>query len=178
MDLQLIIVVETNEITKSDWIYIKDTLDHFYVDERGRVKYTPIYMEGNYKKERVKKQIQSAIKKYKNECAERQSKVIYCIDCDDYDSSPADERIMREIAQYCTDNKYELVWFCKDIERVYLGNRVEVNKKGKEAKRFKANKLIKSIDASKLSSNCFGANRSNILKIFDRYLTRKYSSDR
>ena len=29
MSLQLIFVVETNKTCKSDWIYIKDTIDYF-----------------------------------------------------------------------------------------------------------------------------------------------------
>lgn len=30
MSLQLIFVVETNKTCKSDWIYIKDTIDYFF----------------------------------------------------------------------------------------------------------------------------------------------------
>lgn len=32
-DLQMIFVVESNSTCKSDWIYIKDTIEQFYHDE-------------------------------------------------------------------------------------------------------------------------------------------------
>ena len=44
MGLQLIFVVETNKKSKSDWIYVKDTVDYFYKYERTEVKFSPIYM--------------------------------------------------------------------------------------------------------------------------------------
>ena len=47
MGLQLIFVVETNKKSKSDWIYVKDTVDYFYKYERTEVKFSPIYMEGS-----------------------------------------------------------------------------------------------------------------------------------
>lgn len=59
MSLQLIFVVETNKTCKSDWIYIKDTIDYFF----------------------------------------------------------------EKVRQYCAEQKYDFVWFCKDIERVYTGKK-------------------------------------------------------
>ncbi len=52
MGLQLIFIVETDKSCKSDWIYIKDTIEHFYRYENTQVKFTPVYMggKGNYKK--------------------------------------------------------------------------------------------------------------------------------
>ena len=35
MGLQLIFAVETNSKCKSDWIYIKDTIEHFYKYDRS-----------------------------------------------------------------------------------------------------------------------------------------------
>ena len=37
MGLQLIFVVETNKTCKSDWIYIKDTVERFYQYDRHRL---------------------------------------------------------------------------------------------------------------------------------------------
>ena len=56
MGLQLIFVVETNKKCKSDWIYIKDTIDYFYQYEQTQVKFTPVYMDGkgNYKNKKKK----------------------------------------------------------------------------------------------------------------------------
>ena len=45
MSLQLIFVVETNKTCKSDWIYIKDTIDYFFEYDRTAIKLTPVYMD-------------------------------------------------------------------------------------------------------------------------------------
>lgn len=37
MGVQFIFVVETNKKCNSDWIYIKDTVENFYVYERSQV---------------------------------------------------------------------------------------------------------------------------------------------
>lgn len=42
MGLQLIFVVETNKKCKSDWIYIKDTIDRFYQYDQAQVKFSPV----------------------------------------------------------------------------------------------------------------------------------------
>lgn len=44
MGLQLIFVVETNKKCKSDWIYIKDTIDRFFEYEQAQIKFSPIYI--------------------------------------------------------------------------------------------------------------------------------------
>ncbi|MBP3700418.1 MAG: hypothetical protein J6I64_00870 [Lachnospiraceae bacterium] len=48
MGLQLIFVVETNKKCKSDWIYIKDTIDCFYCYDQ-QVKLSVVYMDGKGK---------------------------------------------------------------------------------------------------------------------------------
>ncbi len=49
MGLQLVFVVETNKKCNSDWIYIKDTIEHFYEYDRTQVKFSPAYMDGKGK---------------------------------------------------------------------------------------------------------------------------------
>lgn len=49
MALQLIFVVETDKRCKSDWIYIKSTLNHFYQYDHTQVKLTSIYLSGKDK---------------------------------------------------------------------------------------------------------------------------------
>jgi hypothetical protein len=55
MSLQLIFVVETNKTCKSDWIYIKDTIDYFFEYDRTAIKLTPVYMERENTKIKKKK---------------------------------------------------------------------------------------------------------------------------
>lgn len=61
------------------------------------------------------------------------------------------------------------MWFCKDIERVYLGKKIEDGHKNNEATRFKANKLIDGVSQSRLNGKSISHNMSNILKVLDRY---------
>ena len=43
MGVQFIFVVETNKGCKSDWIYIKETINHFY-NYDNNVKLSEVYM--------------------------------------------------------------------------------------------------------------------------------------
>ena len=46
MGLQLIFCEETNKNCNSDYIYIKSEIDKFYSDNKGKVKLSPVYIEG------------------------------------------------------------------------------------------------------------------------------------
>ena len=52
MGLQLIFAVEADKKSKSDWIYMKDTIDYFYCYDQAQFKLSLEYMNGRgkYKK--------------------------------------------------------------------------------------------------------------------------------
>lgn len=60
--------------------------------------------------------------------------------CDEYDNKPEDAEFLNSAKQYCMEKGYDFVWFCKDIERVYLNKKVDDGQKKKEAAMFKAKK--------------------------------------
>lgn len=99
MGVQLIFVVETNKNCKSDWIYIKDTIDHFYEYDRTMLKLSPVYLDSknNYNSPKKQKEIKSLISQYKTS-KNNQSRVIYCFDCDEYDKDPVDASFLKYIA--------------------------------------------------------------------------------
>jgi hypothetical protein len=171
MGVQLIFVVETNKACNSDWIYIKDTIEHFYAYDRTSVKLSPVYMDGrgNYSSRKKENEIRSLISQYRATSKDNQSKVIYCFDCDEYSSNPADLKFLEDALQYCDSKGYAFVWFCKDIEQVYIGKKVDDSQKKKEAARFKAKKLIAHVEANRLSMNAYRINTSNIMRVFDQY---------
>lgn len=173
MGLQLIFVVETNRKCKSDWIYIKDTIERFYQYNPAEIKFSAVYMDGKGKYWKKEKEIKDLIAQYASTSKTNQSKVIYCFDCDDYDSKQEDAEFLKTVQQYCNRQGYEFVWFCKDVERVYIGKKVDDSKKGKEATAFKVKKLIAKVDAGKLSAISYCNNTSNIMCILDKYLIRK-----
>lgn len=78
-----------------------------------------------------------------------------------------------KIINYCEKNGYELVWFCKTVEEVFLHRTVDKNQKIEEAKKIgKANNIgIATMDS--LSFCGMSQYKSNILLILDRYLKRK-----
>ena len=173
MGLQLIFVVETNKKCKSDWIYIKDTIDRFYQYDQAQVKLSPVYMDGKGKYRNKEKEISSLITQYVAGNKANQSKVIFCFDCDDYDSKPEDAEFLTKAKQYCDDKGYDFIWFCKDIERVYLGKKVDDSQKKKESAMFKAKKLIEVVEECKLTANNYRENNSNIMLVIGKYLSRK-----
>ena len=65
------------------------------------------------------------ITQYKAMSKSNRSKVIFCFDCDDYDVGQKDADSLKEAKKYCDDKCYEFVWFCKDVERVYLDKKVD-----------------------------------------------------
>ena len=173
MGLQLIFVVETNKKCKSDWIYIKDTIDRFYQYDQAQIKFSPVYMDGKGKFKNKEKEISSLISQYTAGNKKNQTKVIFCFDCDDYDSKPEDAEFLVNAKRYCDEKGYDFIWFCKDIERVYLGKKVDGSQKKKESATFKAKKLIDDVDKSKLIVKAYRANTSNIMTEIDKYLSRK-----
>ena len=87
------------------------------------VKFSFIFMAGkyNYSSKSVKSQISKMTKEYAARANNNQSVVMYCIDCDDYDSNQRDSEFLAEVEKYCEDNDYKLMWFCTEVESVYIG---------------------------------------------------------
>lgn len=168
MGLQLILCVETNKKTQSDYIYIKETIDHFYKFDPTQVKISPVYMDGKTHYEEKKKDINKLIKKYGSVSPNNKSVVIYFFDCDNYDTKKEDEDFLKKVQEFCKSNGYYFGWFCKDIERVYIGKKVPDKQKGKEAASFKRKKCINNISKEKLTKKQFFNNTSNICLLLDK----------
>ena len=169
MGLQLIFVVEANKKSKTDWIYIKETIGRFYKYDVAHLKLSAVYMEGKNKYLAKEKEVNLLISQYSSTSTNNVTKVIYCFDCDDYDSNPVDKEFIEKTQEFCKANNYEYVWFCKDIERVYLGKKVEDGRKNSEAAKFKANKLIDGVSQSRLNGKKISLNMSNILRVLDEF---------
>lgn len=145
MGLQLIFAVETNKKCNSDWIYIKDTIEYFYSYERTQVKFSVVYMDGkgNYNSKKKEKEIKSLASQYSFTSNTNRSRVIYCFDCDDYDSKMDDLKFLEEAKKYCDEHEYDFVWFCKDVEQVYIGKKLTTVRRKKKQQHLKQkSKLI------------------------------------
>lgn len=169
MSRQVLLCVETNKTARTDYKYIDATIKRFYVNDR-KIVYRPIFLETKTKynaKDKVK-EINDAIKKYPGETS-----VIYFIDVDDYDVSSETQKLYNNINGYCESNGYELVFFKKDVEDVYLGQSVTKDEKVKRAEEFTRKKLIESVDEANLRSEIHRQHTSNILNVLDLFWTKK-----
>lgn len=77
------------------------------------------------------------------------------------------------VNRYCVNIGYEFVWFCKDIESVYLGRKVPNSRKKAESVSFRGKKQIGNVNANTLLATHLKSNTSNLMIILDKYLERK-----
>ena len=172
MGLQLIFCVETNKKTQSDVIYIKQTISQFYNLNNAHQKLSWVFMDGKgkYASASVRKDIEKRIKAYKVSAEKNESIVIYCFDCDDYDVKQEDADFLQKARSYCQDNAYRFVWFCKDIEQVFLGKRVPDGMKGKEARAFAVKGRIDKEKIRYLKQKNYQNGYSNLALVLNDYL--------
>lgn len=172
---QLIICVEANNQTKSDFIYINDAIKEFYrLDTHTKI--SPVFMDGrgNYDTPKTEREIIKRIKEYAVSNSRNESYVLYCFDCDKYDTNSEDKDFLEKARHYCSkEGNRRFVWFCRDVEDVFLGKQTDKKQKRKEANRFKAKNLIKAIDISNLSGSQFKSHFSNLCTVLDEFLVRK-----
>ena len=175
MGTQLIFCLETNEQTKSDYIYIRSTMDHFFKMNQTNIKISPVYMNGkyNYNSLKVKKKIEELTKQYSVTSNANRSVVILCVDCDDYDIKNEDKLFLKNVEIFCRDNEYRLVWFCKDIEQVFLHDRVRDNEKKKRSEDFRRKGMIEKIDIKSLEASVFQMYRSNLGNVLAEFMESK-----
>ena len=172
MGVQLILCLETNKQTKSDYIYIKNAIDTFYKPDPANVKLTVVYLGGkyNYNKAKTGKEIATYIKQYSVTSKTNRSEVVFCFDCDDYDVKNEDASFLQNAKEYCKSNGYHFVWFCKDIEHVFLGERIKDIDKKRRAEDFQRKRLIKYVDQSSLEVETYKIKKSNLGIILKRVL--------
>ncbi len=166
MDIQLIICVECDSKSKSDWMYVKSAIERFFTIDNA-IHLKPVFMgsKSNYKKkaaecEKLRKDFERSGK----------SVIIYCFDTDQYEKDPVHARELKEEEEFCKASGYEFVWFCHDIEEVYLGKSVEKSAKKKMAADFYQNGDVRLLDEKVLYSEKMGKGRSNLLVVLRRLL--------
>lgn len=170
MAIQLIFCVETNKRADTDSIYISETINHLYL-VNNKTKISKVYMntKTRYKARDVLKEIAGKIKAF----TIGETRVIYCIDTDEYEKDAGNKRELDEIRRFCKESCYDLVWFCHDVEDVYLGRKIPDSAKVQEASAFRRKRKIEEMDFGKLAGCTERVHTSNILNILDQYLPRK-----
>ncbi len=139
MAMQMILCLETNKRANTDYIYIKEILNHFY-QRSNQIKISPVYMgtKTKYRSNDTLKEIKRKTKDF----TFGQTKVIYCIDTDEFEKSAEHANEFCAIQQFCEINNYDLIWFCHDVEEVFLGKRIPDSQKVREAGAYRDRKGI------------------------------------
>ena len=167
---QLIIVNESNRQTKSDYMYIRSFIDHFFkVDQYIRLY--PVYLngKGNYDNRSIRKEIETETKLFKQGI----TYVVYCLDTDNLESDPNASSFCKKLEEFCNRNGYYLVFFNRDIEEVFLGKRIDSSDKKKAAESFLRKRNIEYIDLEKFKSKVKRRYFSNLYLVLDQLLEKK-----
>lgn len=171
MGLQLLFCVEAKKGSKSDWVYIKETWSHYYQIPND-ISLKPIFFDGkgNFNRGKINKQIGTMKRQYKKN---GETIVLYCIDTDNILADPDRVKEFNTIKQHCIEKNYEFVWFCRDVEEVYWGERVPDSEKVRMSGVFRKHSKIKEVPERNLTETLKNKKNSNILIVLDKYLQRK-----
>lgn len=161
---QLILVVECNEQSKSDYHYICGIIKYFF--NFSTIKLTPVYA-GN-KSRLYNDKTNRTIKSFKRQYNGESIVIVFA----DYDSSSSSDN--NAIKTFCMTNGYDLVWFNKEIEEVVFQEEFDKDKVT-AAISFIKNSQAKSININKFSVDCPNQTRftSNMFLVLSKYLQRK-----
>lgn len=164
---QFILVLESKSDKDSDYMYVRSFVKE-YIKDCKNIKITSIPMSGknNYNSKSLQNKINKAIKDYKH----GNSVVIYGYDTDNINSNYDDVEYDKQITDYCKRHNYQLVFFCRDVEEVFLGKRINNNYKAQEAERYLRNRGIEAINVDKLQSVNKIKGRSNLCLVLNQIL--------
>ena len=167
----VILCVETNKKAKTDVVYIDAVIKQLYcIDSEIKLQYEYFSGKGGYKDTTVIENIEKDINALKERSL---SQVVYFIDSDKYDSNPEDQQLNTDIENFCRKNGYKFVWFCRDIEEVFLHKTVGDSKKKAEVLKFKKGNNLGKATEETLSSRVMARKKSNMLLVLDQVLNRK-----
>lgn len=170
----IILCVETDEKAKTDCAYIDSAIKYFYKDDND-IKRCYKYLEGkgNYKDKRILKEIEKEKKRAMSQNRERfSSHVIYFIDTDKCEADEESRKINQKIEIFCREQGFEFLWFCRDIEEVFLHQEIDKAKKVEISKTFKRNGGLGKATLKSLSAKVISRYKSNFLCVMDQFFVR------
>jgi hypothetical protein len=131
-------------------------------------KFSPVFLGGKNNYDKCLSRISTLIKKYGSP---KDSIVIMCFDTD---LGGDGEKYNKSINQFCRCNGYQLVWFNRVVEEVFLGKKISNKDKKREAEKFLRESKIEMTDWDKCLHKGLSQEpgTSNIISIFDDLLPR------
>lgn len=167
MSKQILLCMECRQQSKTDYVYIKEMIDHFFMYDKNKTSIKPVWMtsKGQYHSAKVRKKIAEYVKGFPGDTT-----VVYFIDIDHWDTNPVDQKMLEDIKNYCGEKGYEFVWLCRDVEDVFLGRQVDKRTKVSEASRFRSRHLINEVDIEKLKCRDYKLHGSNVYVVMEKVL--------
>ena len=168
---QVILCVETNKQANTDVGYVDAVIKKLYqIGTEIKLQYKYFNGKGGYNAPKQLKEIKNDIAALKGRAS---SEVIYCIDTDKYDSDAEVQKLNADIENFCHQNGYKFIWFCRDVEEVFLHKTVDDSKKKEAVAKFKAGNDLGQANEQTLSAKFIARKKSNMLLVLDQVLDRK-----
>ena len=168
---QVILCVETNKQANTDVGYIDAVIKQLYqIGTEIKLQYKYFNGKGGYNAPKLLKEIKKDIAALKGGSS---SEVIYCIDTDKYDSAAEVQKLNADIENFCHQNGYRFIWFCRDVEEVFLHTKVDDSKKKEAVAKFKVGNGLGQANEQTLSARSMARKQSNMLIVLDQVLKRK-----
>ena len=167
----LIIVTEGDSKAATDWKYVKSFLDAHY-DIRNKAKLKPIFLSSKSKFMTAQNKLKPEIDAFFRMRVKGNDRVEVVM-CFDTDFGGDGQEQNSRIEQYSKERGYHLVWMHRDVEEVFLGQRVDDKAKVQQSNRFLKTNGIARVDVKKLNAHQFAGppfGTSNIKTVFDEIL--------
>lgn len=171
--LQLLLVVETSSEDKTDAIYINEVIRKYFDVSDVNIQWITLGGKSNYKNKKIRDKIKSLSRMFES-YANGKTVTIYFIDTDSTETQYIKGSFFSNLKDYVEENGYELVWFCKNAENVFLRKEPDsLENKTEAAKAFALSGGIDKIPESDLNRLAIELNCSNILLVLSKYLVQK-----
>ena len=178
--LQLIFLVETSENDKADNIYIRSVIDKYFLFLNdcydGEINTITYCLKGkqHYKDKKTLDFIRNKTKMFSSYNEGAVTVAIFFIDTDSTDAEYKKGSFFSNVKDFCEEHNFELVWFCKNVENVFLSKEADqIENKTNEAKLFAIKEGINNIRKNNLSKDKIELGCSNIILVLSKYLKQK-----
>lgn len=178
--LQLIFVVETSEDDKADNIYIRSVIDKYFsfLNDKydGETNTLTYCLKGkqHFNDKKTLYFIKNKTKMFSDYNEGALTVVIYFMDTDSTETEYKKGSFFSNVQEFCKEHNFELVWFCKNVENVFLNKEADqVKNKTEAAKLFATSNGIDNIKRDNLSKDRIEYKCSNIILVLGKYLNKK-----
>lgn len=167
--MQIIICYEACSSSNTDFSYIRSYIKDRYQNRQQQLHIDKVPLAAKSRYPKGKRKIEECKRNYRFQHKTERQYVLCCFDTDYGKEGAAKEN--KRIEDFCQENGYDLIWFHRDIEEVFLQKRISDKEKIQCAKDFVRKDMIKTVDDRKMAKTTFPASNfgtSNLKLVLDR----------